>query len=60
MSKYSGLDNVFFSKDKKSANSHLKKLCKEEGKLYCNKKVKLNKKQVNHISGFKTWKIINK
>ena len=61
MTKYSGLKNTFFAKNKKSAEKRLKELCgREHSRLYCNKKVKLNRKQVEHIAGWKTYKIVKK
>ncbi len=46
---------IFFAKDKKSALRRLKELEKKEGVKYS--KPKLTKKQIKHISGWKTWKV---
>lgn len=53
---------TFFSKNRTTALNRLKKLSKSpiDGKYYKNKTVKLAKKQIKHISGWKTWQIINK
>ena len=56
---YSGLENVFFAKDRKSALARIKGLAKEN-QIYKNKFVRLNKKQVPHSLGWKTWEIIRK
>lgn len=49
------MTNQFFSKNKKTALSRLKKLCKED-RYYCKfKDVKLARKQIDHSSNWKTW-----
>ena len=50
---------VFFSKNRKSALSRLKKLAKQD-KHYKNKTVVLASVQLPHINKWKTWKIKNK
>ncbi len=54
-----GLKNVFFAKDRDSALARIKRLANED-RYYSNKSVRLNKKQVPHSSGWKTWKIVPK
>jgi len=50
---------VFFSKDIKSAKERVKKLS-ETDKYYIGKTPILSEKQIPHISGWKTWKLISK
>jgi len=50
---------VFFSKNKKTAMMRLTNLAKSE-KKYKGKTVRLAKEQIPHISGWKTFKIVNK
>lgn len=58
---YGNKANIFFAKDKESASARLKSLCdREHSKLYCNKKVKLARQQIPHISKWKTWEVIRK
>ena len=52
-----GLKNVFFAKDRDSALARIKRLANEDRYYRC-KSVRLNKKQVPHSSGWKTWKIV--
>jgi len=47
---------VFFSKNKKTAMARLNKLSNTDTG-YANKKVVLAKKQIPHISGWKTWEV---
>ena len=54
------MKSTFFAFDKKSAAFNLKSLCKEHSKLYCNKKVRLARKQIPHLAGWKTWEIVKK
>ncbi len=46
-----------FAKDRNSALERIRKLAKEDRYYRC-KSVRLNKKQVPHSSGWKTWKIV--
>jgi len=47
---------VFFSKSKKTAIARIKKLAKKES-YYNGKTPILAKKQIAHISGWKTWRL---
>ena len=44
---------IFFSKNRRTANTRVKK-------LNIKGKVRLNKKQIKHISNWKTWKVVKK
>lgn len=48
---------VFFSESKKKAQARIEKLAREGDKRFKGKTVKLAKKQIPHISGWKTWKL---
>ena len=48
---------VFFSKDKKSATERVRKLAKSD-KTYKGKIPVLAERQIQHSSGWKTWKLI--
>lgn len=50
---------VFFSKNQKTALRKLKSMASSE-KRYKGKTVRLSKTQIPHMSGWKTWKIIDK
>jgi hypothetical protein len=47
---------IFFSKNKRTAIARIKKLAKRESN-YKGKTPVLAKKQIGHISGWKTWKL---
>jgi hypothetical protein len=47
---------VFFSKNKKTAIARVKKLAKKES-YYKGKTPVLAEKQIQHSSGWKTWKL---
>ena len=50
---------VFFSKNKKTANKRVRKLAKTED-YYKGKKAVLSEKQIEHTSGWKTWKLVKR
>ena len=49
---------VFFSKNKRTAIARIKKLAKRES-YYRGKTPVLAKKQIAHVSGWKTWRLLN-
>ena len=54
-----GRKMVFFSKNKKTAITRIKKLAERET-YYKDKVPTLAEKQIKHISGWKTWKLKKK
>ena len=57
VSKTTNQRNIFFSRDRETAMQRLKRLAKED-KYYQSKSVRMSKKQIPHVSGWKTWKIV--